>query len=684
MIKKMRSLMTHTEYQSAVELLKKYSYHYYVLDDPITTDEEYDILYHKVVAYEHENPSHILADSPTQRVGDQPQEKFDKARHLSRMWSLEDLFNRDELDTWVNRITKVYGNVTFGCEPKFDGASLNLIYEGGRLSQAITRGDGVEGEDVTQNAKTIQSIPLSIDYAGRIEIRGEVVIFKDDFEQINEERLKNGESLFANPRNAAAGSLRQLDTRITASRRLVFMPYGIGENNLDIPNLSERMEWVYALGFRRPAMRHVCRSAEEIEGFYQEMLGVRDTFEMLLDGMVIKVDSISVQDELGYTVKNPRWAAAYKFPAIEKLTVLRDVILQVGRSGVVTPVAIVEPVDIEGVTVERSTLHNFDEIQRKDIRIGDKVIILRSGDVIPKIVKVIASERTGGEAVVPRPTHCPVCGSELLDEGALIKCQNLSCEARVVNSIIYFASKQCLNIDGLGDKIVEALHKAGLVHDVSDLFSLTMEQLLSLEGFKEKKSRNLIDAIAAARGCECWRFINALGIEHIGEVASKTLCGAFGTAFDTASREEILALEGFGGEMVESILEFVRVNGGKIETLRSILSPVAPVKIEAAENPFKGKSVVITGTMSVPRDVIKNLLESLGAKVASSVSKKTDYVVYGEDAGSKYDKAVELGVALLTESAFREMCEADASAPLADEATAPQGSGVKPKYSLFD
>ncbi len=676
--------MTHTEYQNAVELLKKYSYHYYVLDDPITTDEEYDILYHKVVAYEHENPSHILADSPTQRVGDQPQEKFDKARHLSRMWSLEDLFSRDELDTWVNRITKVYGNVTFGCEPKFDGASLNLIYEGGRLSQAITRGDGVEGEDVTQNAKTIQSIPLSIDYAGRIEIRGEVVIFKDDFEQINEERLKNGESLFANPRNAAAGSLRQLDTRITASRRLVFMPYGIGENSLDIPNLSERMEWVYALGFRRPAMRHVCRSAEEIEGFYQEMLGVRDTFEMLLDGMVIKVDSISVQDELGYTVKNPRWAAAYKFPAIEKLTVLRDVILQVGRSGVVTPVAIVEPVDIEGVTVERSTLHNFDEIQRKDIRIGDKVIILRSGDVIPKIVKVIASERTGGEAVVPRPTHCPVCGSELLDEGALIKCQNLSCEARVVNSIIYFASKQCLNIDGLGDKIVEALHKAGLVHDVSDLFSLTMEQLLSLEGFKEKKSRNLIDAIAAARGCECWRFINALGIEHIGEVASKTLCGAFGTAFDTASREEILALEGFGGEMVESILEFVRVNGGKIETLRSILSPVAPVKIEAAENPFKGKSVVITGTMSVPRDVIKNLLESLGAKVASSVSKKTDYVVYGEDAGSKYDKAVELGVALLTESAFREMCEADASAPLADEATAPQGSGVKPKYSLFD
>jgi DNA ligase (NAD+) len=670
--------MTQNDYKNAVEQLKKYSYHYYVLDDPITTDEEYDILYHKVVSYEHEHPSEIVSDSPTQRVGDVPQEKFDKAQHLSRMWSLEDLFNLDELETWVNRITKVYGDVRFYCEPKFDGASLNLIYDNGVLVQAITRGDGALGEDVTQNAKTIQSIPLSIEYKERIEIRGEVVIFKEDFEKINEERLRNGESLFANPRNAAAGSLRQLDTRITASRRLVFMPYGIGANTLEIKNLSDRMEWVYALGFRNPHMTHLCENADQIESFYHEMRIERDNFAMLLDGMVIKVDSVAVQDELGYTVKNPRWAAAYKFPAIEKLTTLREVIMQVGRSGVVTPVAIVEPVDIEGVVVERSTLHNFDEIERKDIRLGDRVIILRSGDVIPKIVKVIAAERSGSEKVIPRPTQCPVCGSELLDEGALIKCQNMGCEARVVNSIIYFASKQCLNIDGLGDKIVEALHSAGMVHEVSDLFDLTMEQLLSLEGFKEKKSRNLIDAIAAAKGCDCWRFINALGIEHIGEVASKTLCSAFGTAFDTATHEEILALEGFGKEMVESILEFVRVNSEKIERLRSILSPVAPIKVEAAENPFKRKSVVITGSMSVPRDQIKSILESLGAKVASSVSKKTDYVVYGEDAGSKYDKAVELGVPLLTESEFRSL------SALSDSAPAAEGTAVKVKNSLFD
>ena len=671
--------MTQTDYKTAVKQLQKYSYHYYVLDDPITTDEEYDILYHQVVAYEHEHPNEIIIDSPTQRVGDVPQDKFDKAPHLSRMWSLEDLFNEQELQMWVNRITKSYGEVQFYCEPKFDGASLNLIYDNGVLTQAITRGDGSIGEDVTQNAKTIQSIPLTIDYQERIEIRGEVVIFKEDFEKINEERLRNGESLFANPRNAAAGSLRQLDTRITASRRLVFMPYGIGANSLEIKNLSKRMEWVYALGFRNPHMTHLCESAEQIEVFYHEMRIERDNFAMLLDGMVIKVDAIAVQDELGYTVKNPRWAAAYKFPAIEKLTRLREVILQVGRSGVVTPVAIVEPVSIEGVVVERSTLHNFDEIERKDIRIGDKVIILRSGDVIPKIVKVIASERDGSEKVILRPSHCPVCNSELLDEGALIKCQNLDCEARVVNSIIYFASKQCLNIDGLGDKIVEALHQSGLVREVSDLFSLTMEQLLSLEGFKEKKSRNLIDAITAARGCDCWRFINGLGIEHIGEVASKSLCGAFGSAFDTATREEILALEGFGGEMVESILEFIRVNQDKIEKLRNILKPVSPVKREAEENPFKGKSVVITGSMSVPRDTIKAILEELGAKVASSVSKKTDYVVYGEDAGSKYDKAVELGVTLLTESEFRANLSS-----LSDSTPSTQGSGVVQRNSLFD
>jgi DNA ligase (NAD+) len=648
--------MTHTEYLANVALLNKQAYHYYVLDDPITSDEEYDRLYHLVAEYEVQHPEEVVSDSPTQRVGDVPLEGFEKAKHRSRMWSLEDIFDAEGLEKWLERVAKLSEGVTFYCEPKFDGASLNLIYEGGKLAQAITRGDGVIGEEVTQNARTINTIPLSIPYEGRIEIRGEVVIFKEEFEQINREREEAGENLFANPRNAAAGSLRQLDARITAKRNLVFMPYGIGENSLDIPLLSRRMEWVYSLGFRQPLLHRVCEGFDEIETIYEQMKAQRDDFPMMLDGMVIKVDQVEAQEEMGYTVKNPRWSVAYKFPAIEKLTTLKDIVLQVGRSGVVTPVAVVEPTPIEGVVVERATLHNFDEIDRKDIRIGDRVIILRSGDVIPKIVKVIASERDGSEKVMERPTECPVCGGELLDEGALIKCQNLQCDARVVNSIIYFASKPCLNIDGLGEKIVEALYRAGLVSSVIDLFSLTMEQLLELEGFKEKKSRNLLEAIDKAKGCDCWRFINALGIEHIGEVASKTLCEAFGLAFMEASKEELVALDGFGEEMAESLVEFVRVNRQHVTDLMAVLNPAAPeAKEEAAENPFKGKTMVLTGTMSESRGAIKTMLETLGAKVSGSVSKKTDYVVYGEDAGSKYDKAVQLGVATLTEDEMRSM-----------------------------
>jgi len=650
--------MTQEEYLAAVALLNKYAYHYYVLDNPIASDEEYDRLYHDVLAYEVSHPQQIVADSPTQRVGDVPLEGFEKAKHLSRMWSLEDIFDAEGLKKWMERVGKLADNVSFYCEPKFDGASLNLIYENGRLVQAITRGDGVIGEEVTQNVKTIRSVPLAIDYDARIEIRGEVVIFKEEFEQINRDRAAAGEALFANPRNAAAGSLRQLDPKITAARNLVFMPYGIGENTLDIPLLSRRMEWVYALGFRKPPLHSVCKGFDEIEAIYEQMQKGRDAFAMMLDGMVIKVDQIDAQEDMGYTVKFPRWAAAYKFPAVEKMTKIKDVILQVGRTGAVTPVAVVEPVDIEGVVVERATLHNFDEIGRKDIHINDHVIILRSGDVIPKIIKVIPERRDGSEKAVPRPTRCPVCGSELLDEGALIKCQNLSCEARVVNAIIYFASKQCLNIDGLGDKIVEALYKADLVHSVIDLYRLRPEDLLGLEGFKDKKSRNLLDAIEKSKGTACWRFVNGLGIEHIGEVASKQLCEHFGLAFVDASEAALLAIDGFGGEMAASVLEFVRVNRDQIEALRDIVQPAAPEKrAEAADNPFKGKTVVLTGTMSRPRPEIKTELEALGAKVSGSVSKKTDFVIYGDEAGSKYDKAVELGVATITEDEMKRMLQ---------------------------
>ncbi len=648
--------MTKEQYRENVALLNKYAHYYYVLDDPLTTDDVYDRLYHEVLAFEEKNPTDVLKESPTQRVGGTPLDKFTKASHPSRMWSLEDIFNAQELQKWLEKTGKLVDNISFYCEPKYDGASLNLIYANGELAQAITRGDGVVGEEVTQNAKTIQSIPLTIAHQGKIEIRGEVVIFKDEFEKINIERAKEGEAQFANPRNAAAGSLRQLDPKITAKRNLVFLPYGIGINDLEEKLLHKRMELVYSWGFREPPRRKTTAGFEAIEEVYEQMKAERDGYAMMLDGMVIKVDQVEAQEEMGYTVKVPRWAMAYKFPAVEKITTLKDVILQVGRSGAVTPVAIVEKVDLDGAMVERASLHNFDEIDRKDIRIGDKVIILRSGDVIPKIVKVLTHERDGSQKPYIRPTACPVCNSELLDEGALTKCQNLACSARVVNAIIYFASKPCLNIDGLGDKIVETLYNEGLINNVTDLFSLTLDQLLALEGFKEKKSQKLLDAINGAEGCECWRYINALGIEHIGEVASKTLCENFGVAFTEVSKEELIAIDGFGEEMANSLLEFVRVNAEHITTLEQILMPKAPAKKEeAVENPFKAKTVVLTGSMSESRGNIKTMLEALGAKVSGSVSKKTDFVIYGEDAGSKYDKAVSLGVETITETKMREM-----------------------------
>jgi DNA ligase (NAD+) len=647
--------MNLNEYEKAVKKLNIYSYHYYVLDNPITTDDVYDKLYHEVVAFEELNPADKLANSPTQRVGDVIRDGFSKATHLSRMWSLEDIFDKAGLESWLIKTYKLDSNISFYCEPKFDGASLNLIYENGKLLKGITRGDGEIGEEITDNVKTIRSIPLSIDYDSLIEIRGEVVIFKDEFDKINELRLKNDEAVFANPRNAAAGSLRQLDSSVTASRNLVFLPYGVGQNTLDHKLLSDKMEYIYTLGFKKPPERKTCKNLDDIQAIYDVMNKDRDSYSMMLDGMVIKVNEISSQIDMGYTVKNPRFSVAYKFPAIEKITIVKDIILQVGRTGAVTPVAIVEPTDIEGVVVERATLHNFDEIQRKDIRLGDKVIILRSGDVIPKIIKVLDHERDGSELKYERPSVCPVCESELLDEGVLLKCQNLSCEARVVNSIYYFASKPCLNIDGLGTKIVEALFNSGLVKNVIDLYSLNLEKLLELDGFKVKKAQNLLNSLEDSKAKEYWRFINSLGIEHIGEVASKTLAQNFGFSFIDATKDEILACDGVGEEMAESVLEFVRVNRETILSLQDILKPLEPIKKEVAQdNPFKDKIIVLTGSMSESRGVIKEMLESLGAKVSSSVSKKTHYLIYGEDAGSKYDKAISLGVTCLREEEMKE------------------------------
>lgn len=648
--------MNHEEYLAKIDLANAWAKAYYVDDAPLASDEEYDTLYHEILKYEQENPLFADGNSPTKRVGGMVLEGFNKAEHKARMWSMEDVFDEADLDAWIERVKKVKEHFTFYCEPKFDGASLNLIYEKGTLKQAITRGDGSIGEDVTENVKTIGSIPLRISYQEPIEIRGEVVIKKADFEKLNNERLSLGEALFANPRNAAAGSLRQLDTSITAKRKLMFYPWGIGTNSLTQSFLSQKMNFVYSLGFLQPPKIVVTQRVEDVHTLYAELIAKRDEIEMMMDGMVVKIDDVSLQEELGYTVKYPKWMVAFKFPAVEKVTRLKDITLQVGRTGVVTPVAEVEAVNIEGVIVERATLHNFDEIERKDVRIGDSVIIIRSGDVIPKIIKVLVERRDGSEKVVERPLNCPVCGSELLDDGALIKCQNLSCDARVVGAIIHFASKKALNIDGLGDKIVEQLYAQKLVLHVKDLYTLHVDQLLALEGFKAKKADNLLAAIEQSKGVSLEKFINALGIEHIGEVAAKKIARAFGLEWLEANYEQIIALEGFGEEMAKSLVEFIHVNKAETYELMAVIQPVAS-KLEITESVFTGKTVVLTGSMSQPRDEIKVMLEKLGAKVSGSVSKKTDFVIYGEEAGSKLSKAIELGVKTLSESELNGMVE---------------------------
>jgi DNA ligase (NAD+) len=636
--------MTNEQYKQKINILIKWAKAYYVDDMPIATDQEYDTLARECLEYEKNNPNLIDPNSPNIRVGADVLDKFTKAKHLTKMWSQEDVFDTKELEQWIKRAAKTVANMQFLCEPKFDGASLNLIYENGVLTKAITRGDGTIGEDVTQNAKTIHSIPLGINYDGLIEIRGEVVIKKDDFETINKERLENGEQPFVNPRNAASGSLRQLDSAITAKRKLFFNAWGVGYNTLEFAKSSQMMQFIYDLGFSKPPIFKLCGTIVQIEDVYKQIIKQRDTISMGLDGMVIKIDDINSQIVLGYTTKFPKWSCAYKFPAVEKTTKIIDISLQVGRTGAVTPVAILEPVFIDGSTVSRATLHNFDEIRRLDLHINDTVIIIKSGDIIPKITTVLKDRRDDTVKSIPIPTVCPQCQSKLLNEEILIKCQNLYCPSRVVNSIIYFASKNCMNIDGLGVKIVELLVKKEKIKDVLDLYNLSYDDLVGLESFKDKKINNLLKAIENTKNTELHRLINALGIEHIGEVASKQIAQEFGMDILNVNFEQLEKLDGIGEQMAKSFAGFLDINRHLVEKLFNIIEPTVTQKVEVVNNPYKDKTVVLTGTMSVSRSVVKKYLEDLGAKVSSSVSKKTDLLIYGEDAGSKYDKAISLGV----------------------------------------
>ncbi|RAZ51550.1 NAD-dependent DNA ligase LigA [Campylobacter hyointestinalis] len=644
--------MDKNEYLKAVDTLNLWAKAYYTNDAPIASDAEYDELYAKTLKFEDENPELKVPYSPTCRIGGEILSEFQKSSHLERMWSMEDIFSDEELDAWILRGDKT--GLEFFVEPKFDGASLNLLYENGKLVKATTRGDGSIGEDVTNNARVISSIPLQISYKELIEIRGEVVISKADFELINLKREKNGEPPLANPRNAAAGSLRQLDNGVVKQRKLKFYPWGVGRNSLEYEKHSQIMDFVRSLGFLQDGFCLICKTSDELKNAYKELTKKRDDKPILMDGMVIRVNDLSKAKSLGYTVKFPKFMVAYKFPAIEKTARLIDVALQVGRTGVVTPVGILDGVWIEGAFVRNVTLHNFDEINRLGLMKNDLVAVIRSGDVIPKITSVFKERRNGEEKEIARPKFCPECGTELLDEDVLIKCQNLSCKARVVSSIIYFASKKCMNIDGLGEKVVELLFKKGIIKDIADIYRLDELSFMGLEGFKTKKISNLLKAIDDSKTPNLERFITSLGIEHIGEVAAKKIAITYAQKWISLSLEELLSLDGFGEAMALSYLEFIRVNLDKIKELLSFITPKI-AQIEIKQNAFSGKIVVITGSLSRPRDEFKAELESFGAKVTNSVSAKTDFVLYGDEAGSKLEKAMSLGINLINENEYESL-----------------------------
>lgn len=645
-------IIDYDTYKQKTELLKKMSYHYYVLDDPIASDDEYDRLYVELLEYEKQNPKDIDSTSPTQRVGDEIKEYLQKITHIEKMWSLNDVFNIEELRLWVDRIYKNSGNLVFMCDAKFDGASLNLTYDNGILVTAATRGDGSIGEQVLENVRTIHSIPLNIPYKDKIEIRGEIVISKNDFEKLNQERLENGENVFANPRNAASGSLRQLDSKITKKRKLRFIPWGFGYCDIQNNSFFERLNLIKSFGFIDTHLSRICNDIDEIERFYQELINIRHSYEIMLDGMVVRIDDIDKQNALGYTNKNPRFAVAYKFPPIEKQTRILDVSFSVGRSGVVTPVAELEKVNIEGASVSRANLHNFDEIEKKDIRINDIVLIIRSGDVIPKIIKPIKELRKGDEIIIKRPDVCPICKTELLVENVLIKCQNLQCKARVKNSIIYFCSKKAMDINGLGEKIVDFLFENGIIKNIKDIYHIQYSDLEGKESWQDKKINNLINAIENSKKTQLWRFINALGIEHIGEGTSKKLASTLGFRIFNISYDELVQIDGIGLESAKSVVLFMETNKNLINELLEIIKP----KIESNQSDaLSNEIIVLSGSMSKPRDEIVSRLESLGASIGSSVSKKTTMLVIGDNPGSKMEKALELGIKILNENELDEM-----------------------------
>ncbi len=648
-----------------------HNYRYYVLDNPEIPDAEFDRLMRRLETLEARYPELVTPDSPTQRVGAGPVEAFGEVEHRVPMLSLANAFSDEEAREFDRRVREGLGvdRVTYTAEPKLDGLAITLIYREGRLERGATRGDGYRGEDVTSNVRTIPSIPLRLLGEGwppLLEVRGEVYMPKEGFRRLNEEQRARGEKSFANPRNAAAGSLRQLDPRVTARRPLAMYCYGIGEvEGWDLPPTHyETLQALKGWGLRVSAE---IRRVEGIEGclaYHREILERRDDLPYEIDGVVYKVDRYEQQERLGFVARAPRWALAHKFPAEEEMTVVKAIEVQVGRTGALTPVARLEPVFVGGVTVTNVTLHNQDEVERKDVRVGDTVIIRRAGDVIPEIVRVVLSRRPKGARRFVMPEQCPVCGSKVvrLEGEAVARCTGgLYCPAQRREAIRHFASRRAMDIEGLGEKLIAQLDEKGLVRDVSDLYHLKHEQLARLERMGDKSAENLLTQLEKSKQIPLERFLYALGIRHVGEATAKVLARHFGTLerVMVADREALEAVPDVGPVVAESLYTFFREDHNRQVIHKLLEAGVRPREAEtgiAEGQPLTGKSFVLTGALeSMSRNEAKARLEALGAKVTGSVSRRTDYVVVGADPGSKADKARDLGIPMLDEEAFLEL-----------------------------
>jgi DNA ligase (NAD+) len=657
------------------EKIRHHEYLYYVVDNPEISDAEFDKLMRQLKDLEAEHPGLVTADSPTQRVGGKPREGFVKVPHSSPMLSLDNTYSEEELRDWERRVHELSGRteVDYVCELKLDGMSLALIYEDGKLLRGITRGDGSVGEDVTLNVRTVRSVPLSIPkeklkkagIPGDFEVRGELLMPTASFKKINEERERDGLPTFANPRNFTAGTVRQLDSNITAERRLDYFPYILLQNGRTyFDHHSKTLAALDAAGFKVNPNHKLVRSMDEAWAFIQRWEGKRDSLPYEIDGIVIKVDRTSLQDELGFTGKAPRWAIAYKYAARAGITKLESVRWQVGRTGKLTPVAELVPVAIGGTTVRNATLHNMDEIERLGIKIGDWVQVERGGDVIPKVAKVVDDkDHPRGRKDIEVPEKCPVCGTKVVrTEGEVdYRCVNANCPAKLLGTILHFASRGVMNIDGMGDALVTQLTERGLVKNVADIYKLTKDDLLSLERMGDKSAQNILDEIEASKKLPLERVIYGLGIRMVGERTAQFLAEHFGSmeALESAGVEELQDVNEVGPRIAESIVEFfgIAANRKMVDRLREAGLKLTGQKKQRGTK-LAGKTFVLTGTLAhFTRDVAKKMIEDAGGKVTGSVSKKTDYVVAGADAGSKLDKAKELGVEVIDEREMQKIVE---------------------------